>query len=558
MKKILITGGVAGGATAAARLRRLDENAEIILLERGEYISFANCGLPYHIGGIIKNRADLLVTTAEDFSSRYRIDIRPFSEVKAVFPAEKTVEILDARSGKVYRESYDTLILSPGAAPLRPPIEGIDDERIFTLRNIPDTDRIKQIVDSRNPKSAVVVGGGFIGLEMAENLAHRGLKITLVEMAAQVMAPLDFEMAHLVHAHLRAKKVNLILNSGVKRFIPQKDRVQVETSDGTVIDCDMVLFAAGVRPENELAQNAGLALGERGGIRVSDALQTSDPSIYAVGDAIETRDLVTGAPAMIPLAGPANRQGRIAADNIAGRRSTYKGTLGTAVAKVFDLTVASTGKNEKSLKARNIPFRKSYTNSASHASYYPGAEYMNVKLLFSPGSGRVLGAQIVGGKGADKRIDVLATAIKGGMTVYDLEELELAYAPPYSSAKDPVNIAGFVAANILKGDMDVIYPEDIAGLDATTHVLVDLRTPLEQRQFGLIQNAVNIPIDDLRQRLGELDKGKTYILYCAVGLRGYIAYRILTQLGFKARNLSGGIELCGHCGDLLVRKKKNT
>jgi len=558
MKKILITGGVAGGATAAARLRRLDENAEIILLERGEYISFANCGLPYHIGGVIKNRDDLLVTTAEDFSARYRIDIRPFNEVKAVFPSEKTVEILDVRSGKVYRETYDNLLLSPGAAPLKPAIEGIDDERIFTLRNIPDTDMIKQLVDSRDPKSAVVVGGGFIGLEMAENLAHRGLKITLVEMAAQVMAPLDFEMAHLVHTHLRSKKVDLILNSAVKRFIPQKDRVQVETSDGTVIDCDMVLFAAGVRPENELAQNAGLALGNRGGIHVNDALQTSDPSIYAVGDAIETRDFVTGAPAMIPLAGPANRQGRIAADNIAGRRSTYKGTLGTAVAKVFDLTVASTGSNEKSLKARNIPYKKSYTTSASHATYYPGAEYMNVKLLFSPGSGRVLGAQIVGGKGADKRIDVIATAIKGGMTVYDLEELELAYAPPYSSAKDPVNIAGFVASNILKGDMDVIYPEDIAGLDTSTHVIVDLRTPLERRMNGALQNAVNIPVDDLRQRLGELDKDKTVILYCAVGLRGYIAYRILTQHGFKARNLSGGMALCGHCGDLLARKKKNT
>lgn len=558
MKKILITGGVAGGATAAARLRRLDENAEIILLERGEYISFANCGLPYHIGGVIKNRDDLLVTTAEDFSARYRIDIRPFNEVKDVFPSEKTVEILDVHSGKVYRETYDSLILSPGAAPLKPAIDGIDDERIFTLRNIPDTDRIKQLVDSRNPQSAVVVGGGFIGLEMAENLAHRGIKITLVEMAAQVMAPLDFEMAHLVHTHLREKKVGLILNSAVKRFIPQKDRVQVETSDGTVIDCDMVLFAAGVRPENELAQNAGLALGNRGGIHVNDALQTSDPSIYAVGDAIETRDFVTGAPAMIPLAGPANRQGRIAADNIAGRRSTYKGTLGTAVAKVFDLTVASTGSNEKSLKARNIPYKKSYTTSASHATYYPGAEYMNVKLLFSPGSGRVLGAQIVGGKGADKRIDVIATAIKGGMTVYDLEELELAYAPPYSSAKDPVNIAGFVAANILKGDMDVIYPEDIAGLDPSTHVIVDLRTPLERRMNGSLQNAVNIPVDDLRQRLGELDKDKTVILYCAVGLRGYIAYRILTQHGFKARNLSGGMALCGHCGDLLARKKKNT
>jgi NADPH-dependent 2,4-dienoyl-CoA reductase/sulfur reductase-like enzyme/rhodanese-related sulfurtransferase len=552
MKKIVITGGVAGGATAAARIRRLDENAEIILLERGEYISFANCGLPYYIGGTIKKRDDLLVTTAEDFTRRYNIDIRPFSEVTAVHPKEKTVEIKEMATGRVYRERYDKLILSPGAAPLRPPIEGIDDKRIFTLRNIPDTDGIKSMVDAIGSGRAVVVGGGFIGLEMAENLAHRGIKVTIVEMADQVMTPIDYEMAHMVHNHLLRKGVDLYLKDGVKRFIPKTQCVTVETTGGTLIDCDMVLFSAGVRPENKLAVDAGLETGDRGGIRVNDALQTSDPDIFAVGDAIETRDYVTGSPVMVPLAGPANKQGRIAADNVSGRRSTFKGTLGTAVAKVFDLTVASTGKNEKSLKAMNIAYKKSYTTSGSNASYYPGAESMSIKLLFSPSSGHILGAQIVGGKGVDKRIDVIATAIKGGLTVFDLEELELAYAPPYSSAKDPVNMAGFVASNILKGDVETIYTEDIAALDMDRHVILDLRTPFEVQRFGSIKNALNIPVDNLRERLGELDKGKTYILYCAVGLRGYIGYRILTQHGFRAKNLSGGMTLCGHCGDILV------
>ncbi len=551
-KKILITGGVAGGATAAARIRRLDEHAEIILLERGEYISFANCGLPYYIGGAIKKRDDLLVTTAEDFTARYAIDIRPFSEVTAIFPDEKTVEIRHVKTGTVYRETYDHLILSPGAAPLKPPIDGIDDERIFTLRNIPDTDRIKTFVDTRSPKSAVVVGGGFIGLEMAENLAHRGIKVTIVEMADQVMTPIDYEMAHLVHSHLKRKNVTLFLNNGVKRFLPKPEGIGVETKEGNVILCDMVLFSAGVRPENKLAMDAGLTVGERGCIAVNDALQTSDPLIYAVGDAIETRDFITGAATMIPLAGPANKQGRIAADNVTGRRTPFKGALGTAVAKVFDLTVASTGKNEKSLKSQNVPYKKSYTTSGSHASYYPGSESMSIKLLFSPSNGKILGAQIVGGKGVDKRIDVIATAIRGGLTVYDLEELELAYAPPYSSAKDPVNVAGFVAANILKGDVETVYPEDLHRLDSSNHVIVDLRTPFEVKHFGALKNAVNIPVDDLRTRLSELDRNKTYVLYCAVGLRGYIAYRILTQHGFKAKNLSGGMTLCGHCGDLLA------
>jgi NADPH-dependent 2,4-dienoyl-CoA reductase/sulfur reductase-like enzyme/rhodanese-related sulfurtransferase len=539
----VITGGVAGGATAAARLRRLDEHATIILLERGEYISFANCGLPYYIGGVIENRADLLVTTAEDFGLRYRIDIRPFSEVTTIDRAARVVSVFDHRCGAFYDLNYDRLILSPGAAPVKPSLPGIDDPRIFTLRTLPDTDRIKAYVDQQKPAHALVVGGGFIGLEMAENLAHRGINVTVIDMADQVMPPLDPDMAHLVHRHLESKQVTLVLCCGVTGFDGKGDRLSVSTSTGRTIVCDMVLMAAGVRPESLLAEKAGLTLGDRGGIRVNDAMQTSDPFIFAVGDAIETRDLVTGLATMTPLAGPANKQGRIAADNVAGRRSTFKGTLGTAVAKVFDLTVASTGKNEKSLRACSIPFMKCHTTSESHASYYPGSESMTIKLLFSPGSGRILGAQIVGGKGVDKRIDVIATAITGGMTVYDLQTLELAYAPPYSSAKDPVNMAGFVASNILKGDMDILYPEDLDGLSPDTHVLVDLRTDEEIRMMGALPGAVTIPVDDLRSRLNQLDRSKTYVLYCAVGVRAYIGCRILMQHGFSAKNLSGGFAL---------------
>lgn len=546
MMKVLITGGVAGGATAAARLRRLHEHAEIILIERGEYISFANCGLPYYIGGTIEKRDDLLVTTAEDFSLRYRIDIRPFSEVVTIDRVGKTVEIKNIQDGSTYRESYDKLLLSPGAAPLKPQLPGIDDPRIFTLRNIPDTDGIKSFVDNQKPETAVVVGGGFIGLEMAENLAHRGISVTLVEMAPQVMAPLDFEMAHLVHEHLRQKKVTLELSNGITGFEDKDGRLAVLTTSGREILCDMVLLSAGVKPENALALQAGLEVGDKGGIKVNDAMQTEDPDIYAVGDAILTRDLITGMEIMTPLAGPANKQGRIAADNVAGRRSTFKGTLGTAIAKVFDLSVAVTGKNEKSLKSLGIPYMKSFTNSGSHASYYPGTEYMTVKLLFSPAGGKVLGAQIVGGKGVDKRVDVIATAIKGGLSVYDLEELELAYAPPYSSAKDPVNMAGFVAANILKGDVHPIYAEDLADLDPETHMLVDLRTPIELKMSGKLPGSVNIPVDDLRDRLDELDKSKTIILYCAVGMRGYLGSRILLQRGFTVKNLNGGFGICGH------------
>jgi NADPH-dependent 2,4-dienoyl-CoA reductase/sulfur reductase-like enzyme/rhodanese-related sulfurtransferase len=538
--KLLIIGGVAGGATAAARARRLDETAEIILYERGEYISFANCGLPYYIGKIIKERETLLVTTAEAFRARYNIDIRLFSEVTEINRAEKHVTVKDTKTGDTHIEKYDKIILSPGAEPLRPPLEGINLENIYSLRSIPDSDLIKSQVDDKKPESAVIVGGGFIGLEMAENLAHRGVEVTIIEMLDQVMAPVDYEMASLVHAHLREKGVTLILGDGVKSFSKSGNRIKVTTGKGTETECEMVILSIGVRSESIIAKQAGLAIGKRGGIIVDSGMRTSDPDIFAVGDAVETRDYVLGFPAMTALAGPANKEARIAADNAMGRNVVFKGTLGSAVAKIFDLTVASTGSNEKSLKLNNIPYLVSYTHSGSHASYYPDPEMMSIKLVFSPSRGKVLGAQIVGGKGVDKRIDVIATAIRGAMTVYDLEELELAYAPPFSSAKDPVNIAGFVAANILKGDLKTVSWEDLKDINPENEILIDLRDNNEIEESGTIAGSLHIPVNELRGRLGELDKSKSYIPYCAIGLRGYLAYRILIQNGFKARNLNGG------------------
>jgi len=539
--KLVIVGGVAGGATAAARARRLDEHARIVLFERGEYISFANCGLPYYIGGAIKKRDDLLVATAEFFTERYAVDVRTFCEVTEIDRAAGEVVVLDHRTGESYRESYDKLILSPGARPLRPPLPGIDSPEIFNLRNIPDTDRMKAFVDARRPQAAVIVGGGYIGLEMAENLAHRGIQVTIVEMLDQVMAPLDPEMAGLVQAHLREKGVRLVLGDGVDSFsTAENGGLRVRTTAGSQIPADLVLLSAGIRPENELAQEAGLAIGPGGGIRVNNLMQTSDPDIFAVGDAVEVRDFVTGQPVITALAGPANKQGRIAADNALGRRSVFRGTLGTAVVKVFDQTVAATGASEKILVRHKIPHLISYTHSNSHAEYYPGTTVMALKLIFSPGSGRLLGAQIVGRQGVDKRIDVLATAIRGGMTVFDLEELELAYAPPYSSAKDPVNIAGYVAANLLKGDLveQTVYDLGARSQNATT--IIDLRTKPEIRLHGHIEPSLHIPIDQLRSRLPALDRDKHYLLYCAAGYRGYIGYRIMVQNGFKVSNLAGG------------------
>ena len=536
----LIIGGVAGGATVAARLRRMDEKANIILFERGKYVSYANCGLPYYIGDTINNREKLFVQTAKGFTDRFRIDIRTEQEVTAIRPDKKEVEIKNLSTGETYTETYDKLVLSPGAEPLRPGIEGIGSKKIFTLRNVPDTDTIKNYVNTENPKRAIVVGGGFIGLEMAENLHDLGIQVDVVEMANQVMAPLDFSMAAIVHRQLTDKGVGLHLEDGVSRFEEKDGGVTVHLRSGKQIATDMVLLSIGVRPETKLAKDAGLAIGERGGIAVNDYMQTSDADIYALGDAVEVRHLVTGQPALIPLAGPANKQGRIVADNIVfGNKKKYPGSIGTSIAKVFDLTVAAAGANAKLLQRNNIPYISSYTHGASHAGYYPGAVPLSIKILFAPENGKLLGAQIVGFNGVDKRIEMLAQVIQRGGTVHDLAELEHAYAPPYSSAKDPVNMAGFVAENILNKKSRIIQWRKLAELPADT-IRIDVRTH-DEYKLGTIPGFINIPVDELREHLDELPKEKPIVVTCAVGLRGYLAYRILVQNGFKhVRNLSGG------------------
>lgn len=536
----LIIGGVAGGATVAARLRRMDEKANIILFERGKYVSYANCGLPYYIGDTINNREKLFVQTAKGFTDRFRIDIRTEQEVTAIRPDKKEVEIKNLSTGETYTETYDKLVLSPGAEPLRPGIEGIGSKKIFTLRNVPDTDTIKNYVNTENPKRAIVVGGGFIGLEMAENLYDLGIQVDVVEMANQVMAPLDFSMAAIVHRQLTDKGVGLHLEDGVSRFEEKDGGVTVHLRSGKQIATDMVLLNIGVRPETKLAKDAGLAIGERGGIAVNDYMQTSDADIYALGDAVEVRHLVTGQPALIPLAGPANKQGRIVADNIVfGNKKKYPGSIGTSIAKVFDLTVAAAGANAKLLQQNNIPYISSYTHGASHAGYYPGAVPLSIKILFAPENGKLLGAQIVGFNGVDKRIEMLAQVIQRGGTVHDLAELEHAYAPPYSSAKDPVNMAGFVAENILNKKSRIIQWRELAELPADT-IRIDVRTH-DEYKLGTIPGFINIPVDELREHLDELPKEKPIVVTCAVGLRGYLAYRILVQNGFKhVRNLSGG------------------
>ena len=536
----LIIGGVAGGATVATRLRRMDEKANIILFERGKYVSYANCGLPYYIGDTINNREKLFVQTAKGFTDRFRIDIRTEQEVTAIRPDKKEVEIKNLSTGETYTETYDKLVLSPGAEPLRPGIEGIGSKKIFTLRNVPDTDTIKNYVNTENPKRAIVVGGGFIGLEMAENLHDLGIQVDVVEMANQVMAPLDFSMAAIVHRQLTDKGVGLHLEDGVSRFEEKDGGVTVHLRSGKQIATDMVLLSIGVRPETKLAKDAGLAIGERGGIAVNDYMQTSDADIYALGDAVEVRHLVTGQPALIPLAGPANKLGRIVADNIVfGNKKKYPGSIGTSIAKVFDLTVAAAGANAKLLQRNNIPYISSYTHGASHAGYYPGAVPLSIKILFAPENGKLLGAQIVGFNGVDKRIEMLAQVIQRGGTVHDLAELEHAYAPPYSSAKDPVNMAGFVAENILNKKSRIIQWRELTELPADT-IRIDVRTH-DEYKLGTIPGFINIPVDELREHLDELPKEKPIVVTCAVGLRGYLAYRILVQNGFKhVRNLSGG------------------
>ncbi|CCF15244.1 pyridine nucleotide-disulphide oxidoreductase family protein [Brevibacillus laterosporus GI-9] len=537
-KKIIIVGGVAGGATAAARLRRLSERHELIMVERGEHISYANCGLPYYIGGVIEQRSKLFLQTVEGMSQRFNMDIRIRSEVTHINREKKTVTIHNLQTKEIYEESYDILILSPGAKPIRPAIPGIDEaKQLFTLRSVPDTDAIKSYVDQQQPTRAVVIGGGFIGVEMAENLSERGLDVTLVEMGKQVMAPLDIEMAAVVHEHMRAKGITLLLQDGVEAFGDQGRIVRL--SSGRELVTDMIILAIGVQPETQLAKEAGLSVGVRGAIRVNKHMQTDDPAIYAIGDAVEVTDYINKQPTHIPLAWPANRQGRLVADHINGNDVQYNGTLGTSIAKVFDLTVATTGNNEKTLLRAGIEYTAIHVHPASHAGYYPGGAPIWMKLVFDKTTGKLYGAQAISADGADKRIDVIATAIKGGLTIYDLPDLELAYAPPYSSAKDPVNMIGYVASNIADGLVDIVQWHEIDQIVADGGLLVDVREPIE-RETGYIKGSINIPLPELRNRLAELPKDQTIYVSCQVGLRGYLAARLLSEYGYQVKNVDGG------------------
>lgn len=558
MTKIVIIGGVAGGASAAARARRLSEDAQIIMFERGPFVSFANCGLPYHIGGDIKERANLLLQTPESFLARFNVDVRVMNEVVRINRADKTITVRNLLDQSEYEESYDFLLLSPGAGPIVPPIPGLDNPLTHSLRNIPDMDRILETIQMNQPDHATVIGGGFIGLEMMEAFHQLGIKTTLIEMADQVMTPVDREMAGFAHTEIRAKGIDLRLGVALQavEFKPATSMPSIDSgeniehqhmngeldltlSNGETLTTDILIMAIGVRPETKLAAEAGLQIGELGGIYTNEHMQTSDPNIYAVGDAIEEKDFVTGQSTLVPLAGPANRQGRMAADNMLGRSETYQGTQGTAICKIFDLAVASTGKNEKQLKRAGIEYEKVYVHTASHASYYPGAEIVSFKMLFDPKSGKIFGAQAVGKDGIDKRIDVMAVAQRAGMTVEQLQHLELTYAPPYGSAKDVINQAAFVATNIMKGDAKAIHFDEIDSL-TDEQVLLDVRNPGELQNVGYLPGAINIPVDQLRQRMNELPKDKEIIIYCQVGLRGNVAYRQLVNKGYKARNLLGG------------------
>jgi len=540
--KVVIIGGVAGGATAAARLRRLDEQAEIVILERGGFVSFANCGLPYYIGGEITDRDELELQTPEGLKERFNVDARIFAEATGIDRVGKTVTVKDAKTETVYSENYDKLILSPGAKPVVPPIEGAAHPKVFTVRTIPDAVRIKEYIDGEKPGSAVVIGGGSIGIEMAENLKMAGLEVTIVEMADHVIAAIDPDIACDAHNYLREKGIRLSLSNGLKSIkdIDGKLALTLQTGELTT---DMVIMAVGVKPETELAAAAGLELNSRGAIVVDESMLTSDKSIYAVGDAVEITEYVTGQRGVIPLAGPANKQGRIAADNICGYGSKYKGSQGSAVVKMFDMTVAMTGITEAAARAKGLDYDKVFTYSASHAGYYPGGNSMSVKTIFEKNTGRILGAQIVGFDGVDKRCDILAVAIRAGMTAAQLTELELCYAPPYSSAKDPVNFAGFVIENYLTGKVKHFHWHDVDNLPRDGSVtLLDVRTPGEY-EAGRIEGFINIEVDSLRENIGRLDKSKTVYVHCQSGLRSYLACRILAQSGFDCYNLSGGYRL---------------
>ncbi|MCA9150264.1 MAG: FAD-dependent oxidoreductase [Planctomycetales bacterium] len=537
--RVVIVGGVAGGASAAARLRRLDEQAEIIVCERGAHPSFANCGMPYYIGGVIPQREKLLVAPLALLQNRFRLDVRTRTEVVSIDRTERTVAVRNLESGEETTLAYDRLILAPGAVPLRPPIPGIDSPGIYSLRDLNDADRLQAVAQSG--AAVVIVGGGFIGVELAENFVERGLNVTLVELADQILAPWDREMTAPLAAKLREKGVELVLGASAESFAAHSEKagIRVQLNNGQSIDCDFVTLCIGVRPENQLAKAAGLAIGPRGGIRTNVNMQTDDPLIYAVGDAVEVVEFVSGQPTQIPLAGPANRQGRIAADHIAGRDSTFRGTQGTSVVGAFGMTAAMTGLSEKVLQRLGYDYQKVYVHPAHHAGYYPGSTPMTLKLLFEPKSGKLWGAQGVGQLGVDKRIDVLAMAVQAGMSVYDLEEAELCYAPQYGSAKDPVNMLGFVAAGVARDDHPVVNVSQLEETPFADAFLLDVRTPAEFAA-GHLPGAVNIPVDELRGRLSELPQQQSIIAYCKVGQRGYIATRILKQHGFSVHNLSGG------------------
>lgn len=539
-KKVIVVGGVAGGASTAARLRRLEEDFEIIMFEKGEYISFANCGLPYYIGEVITEREKLIVQTVEAMSDKFNMDIRNLSEVIEIDKENKKVTVKNHKTGETYDESYDVLVLSPGASPIKPPISGINDcNNLFTLRNIPDTDKIKAYVDKDTTKKVVVIGGGFIGIEMAENLVERGIDVTLVEASSQVMAPLDVEMVSTIHEHLIDNGINLILDDGVKEF--KNNGKTVALNSGREIETDLIILSIGVRPETSIAKDAGLKLNERGAIVVDEYMKTSDENIYALGDAVEILDFVNKKPTMIPLAWPANRQGRLVADNICGKNIKYKGTLGSSVAKIFDYTVATTGNNEKILKKLGIDYEVVHIHPNSSAGYYPGTFPIAYKMIFDKKTGKIYGAQGVGIEGVEKRIDVLATAIKANLTVFDLQDLEPCYAPPYNSAKDPVNMLGYYASNIIEGDTKTIQYHEVEEVLDRGDIVLDVRDEFELAT-GMIEGSINIPLGSLRKRMDEIPKDKNIYVTCQVGLRGYIACRILTQRGYKCFNIDGGIK----------------
>lgn len=540
--KVVIIGGVAAGASAAARLRRLDENAEIIMFERGDYISFANCGLPYYVGDVIKDRNRLLVQTPRSMKLRFNLDIRVRSEVLKILPQAKQVEVKEYETGRVYQEDYDYLVLCPGAAPIVPAITGIEGSNVFTLRNIPDSDIIKLYIEREKPQRAVVIGGGYIGLEMVEMLDNAGLEVVVVEAADQVMGAVDPEMAAIIHEYLKLQDIELHLSSQAVKLEGDGKISQVILADGTSIDTDLVVMGVGVRPETGLAREAGLEIGQTGGIVADEYLRTSDPCIYAAGDAVQVKNMVTGEDSLLPMASPANRQGWLAANNIAGRNIKYSGVQGTAIVKIMNLAVGVTGRNEKTLRSLGIDFESCHLFPAAHATYYPGSTELGIKILFAPSDGKLLGAQIIGYEGVDKRIDVMATAIRAKMTVFDLQELELAYAPPFSSAKDPVNMAGYTAANIIRGDVKVRHWEEVEEQMKAGAFLLDVRTPAEVKA-GMVNNAYHIPVDELRSRLSELPRDRVIMVYCRTGLRSYVASRILTQAGFEAENIDGGYKL---------------